>query len=111
MSPWLSAGTHSPRSLSAHSGVRQRGYCEQQRGTHPRRAAEAAVEFREDVTVRGWSSLSYLAFLSSDVMSLPYDSQHLVDIPPPIYFVHLTYRSHLMCVDTASPNLVTLDYR
>ncbi|RNC53825.1 hypothetical protein TcCL_ESM08806 [Trypanosoma cruzi] len=30
---------------SAHSGVRQRGYGEQQRGTHPRRAAEAAVDF------------------------------------------------------------------
>ncbi|RNC42055.1 hypothetical protein TcCL_NonESM08328 [Trypanosoma cruzi] len=30
---------------SAQSGVRQRGYGEQQRGTHPRRAAEAAVDF------------------------------------------------------------------
>ncbi|RNC41622.1 hypothetical protein TcCL_NonESM08806 [Trypanosoma cruzi] len=30
---------------SAHSGARQRGYGEQQRGTHPRRAAEAAVDF------------------------------------------------------------------
>ncbi|RNC54516.1 hypothetical protein TcCL_ESM08050 [Trypanosoma cruzi] len=45
MSPWLSAGTHSPRSLLAHSGARQRGCGEQQRGTHPRRAAEAAVDF------------------------------------------------------------------
>ncbi|RNC32555.1 hypothetical protein TcCL_Unassigned04819 [Trypanosoma cruzi] len=30
---------------SAHSGVRQRGHGEQQRGTHTRRAAEAAVDF------------------------------------------------------------------
>ncbi|RNC40115.1 hypothetical protein TcCL_NonESM10447 [Trypanosoma cruzi] len=30
---------------SAQSGVRQRGYGEHQRGTHPRRAAEAAVDF------------------------------------------------------------------
>ncbi|RNC41808.1 hypothetical protein TcCL_NonESM08583 [Trypanosoma cruzi] len=29
----------------AHSGVRQRGCGKQQRGTHPRRAAEAAVDF------------------------------------------------------------------
>ncbi|ESS59399.1 hypothetical protein TCDM_12256 [Trypanosoma cruzi Dm28c] len=29
----------------AHSGVHQRGYGEQQRGIHPRRAAEAAVDF------------------------------------------------------------------
>ncbi|RNF06018.1 hypothetical protein TcG_10542 [Trypanosoma cruzi] len=47
MSPWLSAGTHSPCSLLAHSGARQRGYGEQQRDTHPRRAAEAAVDFAE----------------------------------------------------------------
>ncbi|RNC42062.1 hypothetical protein TcCL_NonESM08335 [Trypanosoma cruzi] len=31
--------------FSAHSGVRQRECGEQQRGTHPRGAAEAAVDF------------------------------------------------------------------